>query len=463
MIDEDVEHGVSQKEDPDSSHKEDAGHAMMDEIKEDVEHPQRQWRKKMGQFAALKRKDDAKLQEREQKKRGPALAYQFGNTIIVEDEDGEVLKKYDIPQQPKRPGMSDRKTSVVGDGRTRERIQRMGTYMGLKIDRDGKEDEAGPSSSAPAGADRRKTVPFNDPDDDNIRFTVTAGGRRMSKAEFIQQIQRMDPKSRAEMVEDSDVPEAVKKEAREDAKEDAQQQQQQQQQQSTRRGRTANRIPKSVSEEASASAAASSAPLNLEGADAALKKVGSKEDAPAGPDGLALVDSNNEEVPFHSFSDDFSMRQSGAGAGGAGKETAAQRRRRLADPRDAAASPPAPSSGPALGTTTTTTEMNRPSSRLEEGETAAERRRREGALGLTQEENSDSEEDEGPTGAPSRRAEQKVDEVEAEGSASRPSSTPGIRFADQVRPPQQGGSGNGQAQGQGSRGLRWGADVGRKR
>ncbi|KAK3078764.1 hypothetical protein LTS18_006665 [Coniosporium uncinatum] len=463
MVDRDVEHGVSQKDDPDSSHQEDAGQAMMDEIKEDFEHPQRQWRKKMGQFAALKRKDDAKVQEREQKKRGPALAYQFGNTIIVEDEDGEVLKKYDIPQQPKRPGMSDRKTSVVGEGKTRERIHRMGTYMGLNFDRDEKDDEAGPSSSG-AGGERRKTMPFDDPDDDNIRFTVTAGGQRMSKAEFIKQIQRMDPKSRAEMVEDSDVPEVVKKEAREDAKDDAKVQRQSQQQQQpppAKRGRTVDRIPEPVSEES----APASAPLNLEGADAALRKVGSKDDAPAGPDGIALVDSNNEEVPFHSFFDDFSMRQQG-GAGAGNKETAAQRRRRLADPREAAAgggdgggSPPAPA--PALASTA---EINRPSSKLEEGETAAERRRREGALGLTQEENSDSEEDEGPMGVPSRRVEQKARETEAEGSGggSRPTSTPGIRFADQVRPPPQGG-GSGSGSGQGSRGLRWGADVGRKR
>ena len=41
----------------------------------------------------------------------------------------------------------------------------------------------------------------------------------MSKAAFIRKIQQMDPKSRARLVEQSDVPEAVKEEAREDEKE----------------------------------------------------------------------------------------------------------------------------------------------------------------------------------------------------------------------------------------------------
>jgi hypothetical protein len=35
-------------------------------------------------------------------RRGPARAYQFGQTIIVEDEDGEVIKKYDLANAPKR-------------------------------------------------------------------------------------------------------------------------------------------------------------------------------------------------------------------------------------------------------------------------------------------------------------------------------------------------------------------------
>ena len=32
-----------------------------------------------------------------ERKRGPAHAFQFGNTVIVEDEDGEVIKTYTLP------------------------------------------------------------------------------------------------------------------------------------------------------------------------------------------------------------------------------------------------------------------------------------------------------------------------------------------------------------------------------
>jgi hypothetical protein len=34
-------------------------------------------------------------------------AYQFGNTIIVEDEDGEVVKKYELPAPEKKKGRDE--------------------------------------------------------------------------------------------------------------------------------------------------------------------------------------------------------------------------------------------------------------------------------------------------------------------------------------------------------------------
>lgn len=64
--------------------------------------------------------------EKKKKKRGPARAYQSGNTIIVEDEDGEVIKKYEIPpdrsKQGEKPAVSEK---------IRHRLARMGSYLGI--------------------------------------------------------------------------------------------------------------------------------------------------------------------------------------------------------------------------------------------------------------------------------------------------------------------------------------------
>lgn len=66
----------------------------------------------------------------------PARAYQYGNTIIIENENGEVVEKYEIPNP------------------------------------------------------------------------------EMSSAEFIEHLQNMDPKQRIRAIEDSDIPESVKRAAR---------------------------------------------------------------------------------------------------------------------------------------------------------------------------------------------------------------------------------------------------------
>jgi len=55
------------------------------------------------------------LKAHKPEKKGPALAYQFRNTIFVEDEDGEVIKKYDIPPSSenwKSPGPQQTNATV---------------------------------------------------------------------------------------------------------------------------------------------------------------------------------------------------------------------------------------------------------------------------------------------------------------------------------------------------------------
>lgn len=397
--------------------KDDPGHDPGDVVKEDVknaeqgakqtlERPGKQWRqgvKKMSTMAAFRRGDGAEKpkEPKPETKHGPARAYQYGNTIIVEDEDGEVIKKYDIPSPEKKP------SGVNATGKSESRISNMGRML-HRGGKDGKV-EAGPAGPSTAedgkappttSANRRREAALAQmADDERLRFTISAGGRRMSKNEFIQQISQMDPKSRAQMVENSSAPEQVKREARADAREQAVGQ----------RHGDKEAVPVTREDQ------------EYGGSNAALHNVASHESGD-----LKLVDSNDQAVPFHDVSQelrDFQRRSRGG-------ETAAERRRRQAlqqqspeedsDDDGTDRVPPTASAVP-----------NRGASEAG-GETAAERRRREGALGLREEEESDSEEDNEPRQVSPRQ---------------------NIRFADD--PPR-----NQQPQGRQSA-LRWGRDVGR--
>lgn len=62
-----------------------------------------------------------------------------------------------------------------------------------------------------------KTPSMDDPaDDEVVRFT-TAGGKRLTKADFLEEMKSMTPKERAKIVERSNAPQAIKEAARRDA------------------------------------------------------------------------------------------------------------------------------------------------------------------------------------------------------------------------------------------------------
>jgi NhaP-type Na+/H+ or K+/H+ antiporter len=446
MKEKDVQHGVAQTEHGDHGDGANENSKLPEEAKPDADQHGTKWRdmrRRMEVLGALGRRDGGAGPSRAppQKKHGPALAYQFGNTIIVEDEDGEVIKKYDIPapQKSTRPGVPGRKASLANVWPTRDTLHRMGTYVGVGGHHD--ETEAGPSEKKPEPIDE---------DDDRIRFTISAGGRRMSKAEFIQQIQRMDPKSRDKLVEQSDAPEEFKRDVR--------------------RGSYSQHTSREVSPH----------PV--------VERTTSRDQRPAGPGGLTLVDSNREDIPFHPVSDTLAHFNFGQG----GRETAAQRRRRLAthseseddsDPRagrrptlgpttGSARNDPSPGSRAAAAAPVPLQRV--PTSYLEEGETAAEKRRRLAALGTKGGDDSSSSEDEEEGGmgfrdpTRPRHAKHPAGEQQQEAAIS---PQPSVRFAAQ--PPPSAGGGSSAAgptrppQAHHSRGssglrLRWGADVGQK-
>ena len=149
---------------------------------------------------AKKKKDEA---QKAKSKTRSAHAYQFGNTIIVEDEDGEVIKKYSIPSATDEPEV----TKPVRRGLTR-----MGTWFGM-------EDQQPESSKATQ--EHKKVKDDEWMADDGLRFTVAENddvenkgvshkGRRMNKHEFVKQIQNLGPRARRDMVQESDAPGPVK-------------------------------------------------------------------------------------------------------------------------------------------------------------------------------------------------------------------------------------------------------------
>lgn len=177
-----------------------------------------------------------KAKNNSERKHEPARAYQFGNTIVIEDEDGEVIKTYELPaHKPEKEGP--------------DLLQQCQKYLGIQTGKppaktpqssaertgDGSE-EAGESSPAPVsrpatrgwtsflggggssaataetGAAQKKKKPALEDvlaDDKQVRFTIGCEGRRMNKDDFLREVQKLDPKTRREVVEKSSAPNEV--------------------------------------------------------------------------------------------------------------------------------------------------------------------------------------------------------------------------------------------------------------
>ncbi|KAI1659574.1 alkali metal cation/H+ antiporter Nha1 C terminus-domain-containing protein [Daldinia decipiens] len=175
-----------------------------------------------------KRNDKAKIE----RKHEPARAYQFGNTIIVEDEDGEVVRKYDLPTERndsrdyvatslKYMGMgglvkpTDKTAPKVEASSEQEPTQTSSTKPGAKTKTGG-----WPGFSRGGAAEQRRkdaTAPAERSveDDRGIRFTIGGVGQRMTKDDFLREVRKLDAKTRREVVDQSNADPAVKSMARE--------------------------------------------------------------------------------------------------------------------------------------------------------------------------------------------------------------------------------------------------------
>lgn len=147
-----------------------------------------------------------------------------------------MVKTYALPKAEKQPG--------APPGAVRQGITRVGTGLGLKSKPEPAPGGESSNASAPPnnprqhmnrmgslanwGFHRKETPPNGEgegpndqkaeaDDDRHIRFTIGGAGRRLTKDDFLKEIQSLDPKARCEVIADSDAPAAMKAMARKDA------------------------------------------------------------------------------------------------------------------------------------------------------------------------------------------------------------------------------------------------------
>ena len=375
-------------------------HALVDGI-EHPSHPYRNFRKK---FHKWRHRDDPQ-EETSGPKRGPAHAYQYGSTIIVEDEDGEVVKKYDLP-------VADRKKSkqVSEDDPLKNSLKRITTWVGRGAENQEQQAAAG-EEGAPEEKRRKSVKPEQTDEDDNrIRFTIGGSSRRMNKQDFIREIQSLDPRAQAQVVEESNAPEGIKHDMKRVADRKAK-----------RKEQGKDLVKQQPDNDG----------VGAEDEFAELRRVHSSKYE------LGPVESRaSANVPRHDISSSVSRATAGQ------PETAAARRRRAASGQqnlshlqDSSSLEPArgrdgsgsgtPRKPPPAALRRGESSTNRADAEDDEEETAAEKRRRLAALGqVKDEEESSSDDDDGGERVPKKKGHRPVEEPKVK--------SPGIRFADSV-------------------------------
>jgi sodium/hydrogen antiporter len=410
----DVRHGVAQTEHPEESPSNDSA----DKEFQRPAAPERRgsaqwWKSRVEGLSGGRRASDAGPSTPEPIRRGPARAYTFGNTVIVEDEDGEVIKQYQLPSNRAQPSVQP--SAEVGK-KPRDVFQRMGQYLGARNNPTSVDKPRNPSNIAPAEDDQRVDLEQADTEDDKIRFTLAEGGPRLRKEEFINELQKMDTRSRARIAGQIS---AVDNTMRSGA-------------QTGRRRSTSTPAMGDLAQQRRHSVVDPNDSLSHSSED--LHNVRTTDTIPR----AAVVDTLAH----------FAIERGG-------RETAAQRRRRLLDESEPAA--PATSDRDLEARRITSASTRRSSaSYIEENETAAERKRRQAALGLTNdEEDSSSDEDEDGTGFRDYRPKSSSSRMDAPGSSStEASSRRGTVPVENTPDPST-------SRNAGMR-LRWGEDVGRK-
>lgn len=313
----------------------------------------------------------------------PARAYQFGNTIIVEDEDGEVVKKYDLPPQKAAAapgilksqglkymgrggrGKDAQKPETPGEASTstqepRRSVPRRNTMTGVSNWVGGRRTgENAAQKAAQKEMKKSEAEQAQKEDDRHIRFTIGGVGQRMTKDDFLREMKKLDKSTRKEVVEQSTASQRVKTLAKEDPPTPAPQ---------SAKGKVIS-APKPVQpvqvQRVKASEPSSSADTSHE----SLSKAPARRQSPPSSGDVSPAERRySDDAPSHEV-----------------PETAVEKRRRLAVLKG----------------------LEGAEDDEETGETPAERRRRAAALGVTdtdmEEEEEDSDDDDTPRVPPARR------------------------------------------------------------
>lgn len=140
--------------------------------------------------------------------------------IIVEDEDGEVVKTYELPStksNQESSAMLGSSLKYLGLGA----LARQNDKNPQSAAEEGKagDDEPAPKSRWTAVRRMTGTAPgggaATDSDDDhNIRFTIGGVGRRMNKEDFIREVQKLDANTRRDVAEQSNASRPIKEVAK---------------------------------------------------------------------------------------------------------------------------------------------------------------------------------------------------------------------------------------------------------
>lgn len=227
------------------------------------------------------------------------------------------------------------------------------------------------------GEGRKKNVPQHDDSDDDrkIRFTIGGVGRRMTKEDFIREVQKLDASTRREVVDKSSASSALKDLARQDLHVQG-------------TSRPLN-IPQIIEPEASSGPASSSASTSVSPAPRGSYRESEslsplrQADAPRGRDRDRDRSGVSSPAQSSELDGETPVERNRRLAALGGQQSETERRSSVADARQR------------LDDTSLST-----------GETPAERRRREAALGVggpTAAEDSDSDDEGTPRVPPARR------------------------------------------------------------
>ncbi|GAB1320329.1 Na+/H+ antiporter [Madurella fahalii] len=307
-----------------------------------------------GEMAKRKGKDKS------QRKGEPARAYQFGNTIIVENEDGDVVKKYDLPARKSEPDPVSQGLKYMGMGLFSRAADKPGAAAGPSTEGQGGES-AGPKPRKKSAAGEQE-----EEDDKHIRFTIGGVGKRMTKEDFIMEMQKLDKTTRRDIIDKSSASQTVKTLAKQDPQ--------------PQPSRPLAQTTISRKDHALVVGSSQGQPATQAGEAGEAGGASSSSSSSRPP---SRRQSTALETGVEAETEAEAEGEAGAGAG-VEMETEVERRRRLAVLK---------------GVGKSSEEVG------EAGETAAERRRREAALGMASPASEeDSDDDDTPRVPPSKRA-----------------------------------------------------------